>query len=232
MQRAADKIGRLCREPHDLVSLWQETTEVLATAVPHYWTPCWYTLDPASLLMTSHFHLGLAEFPPQWLAAEYGEERNGIVDVARSATGLSTLHESSGGDPSKSERWQRNMTMGGDQEMIARLRTRSGEVWGALALYREPGAAMFDPIEKEFVATVAPTLADGVRRALLIGQAAEPRIRGLARAAGTQLGVGGRIGQHRSAALAVGPTRRRLGPGEAAECRGHTRRPRVPARGG
>ncbi|MFF2395301.1 LuxR C-terminal-related transcriptional regulator [Nocardia sp. NPDC058114] len=173
-QRAADKIGRLCREPHDLVSLWQETTEVLATAVPHYWTPCWYTLDPASLLMTSHFHLGLAEFPPQWLAAEYGEERHGIVDVVRSATGLSTLHETVGGDPSKSERWQRNMTMGGDQELIARLRTRSGEVWGALALYREPGAPMFDATEKDFVATVAPTLADGVRRALLIGQAGEP----------------------------------------------------------
>ncbi|WP_370585609.1 LuxR C-terminal-related transcriptional regulator [Nocardia sp. XZ_19_231] len=174
MRRAADQIGRVCREPHDLVSLWQQATEVLASAVPHYWTPCWYTLDPASLLMTSHFHSGLAEFPPQWLAVEYGEERNGIVDVVRSATGLSTLHDTLGGDPSKSERWQRNMTMGGDQEMIARLRTRSGEVWGALALYREPGAAMFDPAEKEFVATVAPTLADGVRRSLLIGQADEP----------------------------------------------------------
>ncbi|MEV0855324.1 helix-turn-helix transcriptional regulator [Nocardia fluminea] len=173
-QRAADKIGRLCREPHDLVSLWQETTEVLATAVPHYWTPCWYTLDPASLLMTSHFHLGLAEFPPQWLAAEYGEERHGIVDVVRSATGLSTLHDTADGEPANHERWQRNMTMGGDQELIARLCTRSGEVWGALALYREPGAAMFDPAEKEFVATVAPALADGVRRALLIGQAGEP----------------------------------------------------------
>ncbi len=156
------------------MSLWQETTEVLITAVPHYLTPCWYTLDPASLLMTSHFHHGLAEFPPQWLAAEYGEERNGIVDVVRSATGLSTLHDTVGPDPSKSERWQRNMTMGGDQELIARLRTRTGEVWGALALYREPGAAMFDPTEREFLATVAPTLADGVRRALLIGQADEP----------------------------------------------------------
>ena len=144
---AADQIGLLCREPRDLVSLWQPVTEVLATAVPHYWTPCWYTLDPASLLMTSHFHLGLSEFPPQWLAAEYGEEGNGIVDVVRSATGLSTLHDTLGGDPSNSERWQRNMTMGGDQELIARLRTRSGEVWGALALYREPGAAMFDPAE-------------------------------------------------------------------------------------
>lgn len=56
------------------------------------------TLDPASLLMTSHFHLGLAEFTQEWMAAEYGEERNGIPDAIDSTTGLSTLHEGLGGD--------------------------------------------------------------------------------------------------------------------------------------
>jgi hypothetical protein len=25
-----------------------------ATAIPHYWAPCFFTLDPASLLITSH----------------------------------------------------------------------------------------------------------------------------------------------------------------------------------
>lgn len=53
LERAADRISRLTAAPHDLVTLWQETTDVLASAVPFYWTPCWYTLDPASLLMTS-----------------------------------------------------------------------------------------------------------------------------------------------------------------------------------
>ena len=175
MELAADKIARLCGEPHDVVSLWRDVTEVLATAVPHYWTPCWYTLDPASLLLTSHFHLGMAEFPPQWLVEEYatpGENR--IVDIVRSATGIATLHEATGGDPSGSRRWRRNMTVGGDQEMIARLSTRSGETWGALALYREPGRPLFDESDKRFITTLAPTLADGVRRALLLGQADEP----------------------------------------------------------
>ena len=64
--------------------------------------------------------------------------------------------------------------MGGDQELIARLRTRNGEVWGALSLYREPGRPMFTESEKNFLATVAPCLADGARRALLFGQAEEP----------------------------------------------------------
>ncbi|MGX1811715.1 helix-turn-helix transcriptional regulator [Nocardia sp. NPDC055321] len=174
-QRAADKITRLCAEPRDLVSLWQASTEVLAVAVPHYWTPCFYTLDPASLLITSHFHRGLDEFPGEWLVSEYyTSDVNQLADVARSKSGMSTLYEATGGNPSSSPRWHRNMVMGGDQELVTGLRTRSGEVWGALALYREPGAAMFSDDEKSFVRTVAPVLAEGARTALLLGQAREP----------------------------------------------------------
>lgn len=175
MQRAAEKIARLCTQPRDLVSLWREATEVLATAVPHWWTPCWYTLDPASLLMTSHFHEGLDEFPQHWLASEYYDEGvNQLADVARSPSGISTLYEATGGHPSSSPRWHRNMTMGGDQELIARLRTRSGQVWGALGLYRAPGEPIFSEREKAFIRATGPVLADGVRCALLIGQAREP----------------------------------------------------------
>jgi DNA-binding CsgD family transcriptional regulator len=175
VQRAADKIARLCAEPRDLVSLWQDTTAVLAAVIPHYLTPCWYTLDPASLLMTSHYQFGLVEFPDRWLAAEYyDEDVQAVPDVARSVTGISTLHEVTGGDPSTSPRWHRNMEMGGDQELIARLCTRSGEVWGALSLYREPGQPMFSAAEQRLVQKVAPSLAEGARRALLYGQAKDP----------------------------------------------------------
>lgn len=175
MGRAAEKLIRLCAEPRDLISLWQESTEVLASAVPHFWTPCYFTLDPASLLLTSHFHRGLDEFPNEWLAREYYEGGvNNLADVARSPSGLSTLHEATDGDPESSPRWHRNMTMGGDQELIARLRTRSGEVWGAIGLYREPGQPMFSEQEKAFVRAVTPALAEGARTALLVGQAREP----------------------------------------------------------
>lgn len=176
-RRAADKITRLCAEPRDLVSLWQSATEVLADAVPHYWTPCYYTLDPASLLMTSHFHHGLAEFPGEWLVSEYyADDVNQLADVARSPSGISTLYEATNGDPSSSPRWHRNMTMGGDQELVTRLRTRSGEVWGALALYRAPGEPLFSDAEQCFVRTVSPALAEGARAALLLGQARQPDV--------------------------------------------------------
>ena len=174
-QRAADRIARLAARGLDLVSFWRESTEALARAVPHYWAPCWFTLDPASLLVTSHFDEGIPELPAEWLMHEYYQDDvNKLVDVARSHRGISTLHEATGGDPTTSQRGHFNMALGGDQELIAALRTQSGEVWGALGIYRAPGQPLFDDAELAFVQAVAPSLAEGARRALLVGEAVDP----------------------------------------------------------
>jgi DNA-binding CsgD family transcriptional regulator len=170
-----DRIAELAGAGLDLVTFWRDATEVLRSAVPFYETPCWYTLDPASLLVTSHFHEGLDELPPEWLAHEYYEDDvNKLAEVACSERGVSTLHEATGGDPRSSPRWHFNMTMGGDQELIVALRTVTGEAWGALGLYREPGAPLFDREDLELVRSLAPSLAEGARRALLVGEAADP----------------------------------------------------------
>ena len=174
-ERAKDRSTALAGRGDDLVTFGRESTEVLAGTVPHFWAPCWYTLDPASLLVTSHFQEGLSEFPAEFLVSEYYEEDvHQLADVARSDRGISTLYEATGGDPASSARWHVNMTMGGDQEMIAALRSPAGDVWGALGLYREPGQPMFDRDDIEFVRSLAPCLAEGARRGLLVGEASDP----------------------------------------------------------
>ena len=174
-EKAVDTIAEIAAAPTDLASFWRSCTDVIAPVVPHYWTPCYFTLDPASLLVTSHFHEGLAEFPPEALAAEYyGDDVHKLVDIVRSPTGVSTLHEATGGDPRSSPRWSFNMSMGGDQELIARLRTAQGETWGALGLYREPGAPTFTETDKHFVRAISPHLAAGARRAMTLGEARDP----------------------------------------------------------
>jgi DNA-binding CsgD family transcriptional regulator len=173
--RAIDRVARLAAGPLDLVAFWRDCTEVLAPTIPFHARPCWYTLDPASLLITSHYQDGLDEFPAEWLVAEYArDDVHKLVDVARSADGISTLHEATGGQPSRSRRWHENMRYGGDQELIARLRARTGEVWGALGLYRSPGQPMFDAADKAYLAALTPHLAAGARRALLAGAATDP----------------------------------------------------------
>ncbi len=174
-QRAVDRLAQLSGQGLDLVTFWRAASEVFSTAVPHYMAPCWYTMDPASLLVTSHFSEDLPEVPPEWLAAEYYEDDvNKLADVARSTSGISTLLEATGGNPASSPRWHENMQYGADQELIAALRTDRGVVWGALGLYREPGQASFDAQDFAFVDTVSPLLAEGARRALLVGQATDP----------------------------------------------------------
>jgi len=174
-ERARDRIAALTTHGLDLVTFWREAAAVMEPAIPHYMGACWYTLDPASLLITSHFNEHMPELPPEWLAYEYYEDDvHKLADVARSEAGVSTLHEATGGDPRSSPRWHANMELGGDQELIAGLRTASGDVWGGLGLYRETGAPLFDAGEIAFVRAVSPLLAEGAKRALLLGEATDP----------------------------------------------------------
>jgi DNA-binding CsgD family transcriptional regulator len=173
--RAEDKITRLSKQGLDMVAFWRACTPVLADAVPHYVAPCCFTIDPASGLVTSHFQEGMREFPAEWIAMLYAEDDvNQLVDVAHSPSGISTLYEATGGDPSSSPHWHANITYGADQEMMAALRTRSLDVWGALGLYRQPDRPLFDADEQAFLAAISPLMADAVRRALLIGESTDP----------------------------------------------------------
>jgi DNA-binding CsgD family transcriptional regulator len=174
-QRARNKIDRLATKGLDLVSFWRECTEPIRSVIPHYWAPCFFTLDPASLLVTSHFDEGIPELPPDWGVREYvDDDVHKLADVARSERGISTLHEVTGGDPSQTPRWQANIALGGDQEMISALRMRGGAVWGAVGIYRERGAPWFDDADLAFISAVSPALAEGARRALLVGAAIDP----------------------------------------------------------
>ncbi len=68
---------------------------------------CWFTLDPASLLATSHYQAEIPGLPSEWLLHEYGEgDVHTMAGVARSASGASTPLEASGGDPSRSRAWR------------------------------------------------------------------------------------------------------------------------------
>jgi DNA-binding CsgD family transcriptional regulator len=176
-ERASERIGELAGRGLDLVTFWCESRDILSSVVPYYLAPCWFTLDPASLLATSHYDHGLIpELPPDWLAHEYYEDDFlKMADVARSERGISTLHEATGGEPSRSRAWHEHVyPYGAEQELLVALRTQAGEAWGMLGLYREPGQPLFDRDELDFLRAVSPSLAEGARRALLVGEARDP----------------------------------------------------------
>ena len=175
-ERASERIAELAGRGLDLPTFWRESTDAIATAVPHYMSPCWFTFDPASLLVTSHYQAELPEIPPEWLAHEYCEDDfHKMADVARSHRGASTLHEATGGDPSRSHAWREYMQpYGADQELLVALRTQAGVAWGMVGLYREPGRPQFGEEEIGFLRAVSPHLAKGAQRGLLVGEATDP----------------------------------------------------------
>jgi DNA-binding CsgD family transcriptional regulator len=175
-ERALDRVAGLATQGLDAVTFWREATEPLGRALPHDFFPCWWTLDPASLLMTSHFNPGFPEVPQEWLEIEYCEDGfNKFADLARSERPVATLHEATGGDPSGSRWYQIALEpFGAEQELRAGLRTKDGMPWAMLSLYREAGRPQFDADELAFLLEMAPYLAAGTRRGLLIGEASDP----------------------------------------------------------
>ncbi len=174
--RTMDRLEGVAASGSDLVSLWRAAGPLLAELVPHFAGPCFFTVDPASLLTTSHFQEGLPEIPAEWLGREYAEgDYNSMSEVLRSETGVGTLHQATGGRPELSRKFHEEMQpFGCDQELLVALRTRDRESWGLLGLYRERGRPAFSAEDVDVVRRVAPWLAAGARHGLLRGQAEEP----------------------------------------------------------
>jgi len=175
-ERAIDKLESVAASGSDLVTLWREAGPLLAEAVPHFEAACFFTVDPSSLLTTSHFQEGLPEIPGEWLGREYAEgDYNSMREVLQSARGVGTLDDATGGRPELARKFSEEMQpFGCDQELLFALRTRDGEPWGLVGLYRETGRPAFSTQEMSLVCRVAPGLAAGARHALLLGQAWEP----------------------------------------------------------
>ena len=106
-ERARERVAELAGQDLDLPTFWREAAHAVATAVPRCTSPCWFTLDPASLLVTSHYQAEILKIPPEWLAHEYFEDDfHKMADVARSERWASTRHQATGGDPSRSHAWR------------------------------------------------------------------------------------------------------------------------------
>jgi DNA-binding CsgD family transcriptional regulator len=170
------RLERATRPGPDLVTLWRAVGPLLGEIAPHTAPPCLFTVDPTSLLVTSHVQEDMPHIPAEWLGREYSEpDHNTMTEVLRSARGVGTLHEATGGRPEISRKYHEEMLpFGCDQELLVALRTRDGEPWGMLGLYREVGHDLFGQAEVETLRGLAPSLAEAVRHALLLGQALEP----------------------------------------------------------
>ena len=103
------------------------------------------------------------------------DDVNRYADVLGHPRGVQTLHEVTGGEPERSRIYREYMAVEGiAQEMLVALGSKTGEFWGTVRLNRLCGQPEFDDEELRFMAAVAPDLAEGIRRGLVVGEATDP----------------------------------------------------------
>ncbi len=180
-QQSLENIRRLARRGLDVASFLSQAAVTLDRAVPTdvdmLPSPTWMTLDPASLLVTSMYANGCEVPVEEVMELEYASSMasNRVCDVVRNPRGVQTSHEivaaDAGGAPEYVELLH---SMGVHHEVLVALRTVRGEHWGAVYLVRGPDRPAFGSDELDFLTAVAPHLAEGIRRGLVLGEAAEP----------------------------------------------------------
>ena len=144
------------------------------------------TVDPATLLPTAEIvdaRLGVNdgivdETWPRFIEIELCEpDFNKFSALARRGRRAASLSESTRGDLHRSLRYRELCQSIGFGDEVRVLCADSTGTWGAITLARESGSRSFDAAEVGLLESLAPLLADGLRRASILGEVETSRAR-------------------------------------------------------
>ena len=145
------------------------------------------TVDPASLLPTSEVvdaRLGVSndvvpEVWPRFIEIELREpDFNKFRALAQQGRPAASLSDATQGDLQQSVRYRELCRPIGFGDELRVMCSDSTGTWGALTLARESGRPCFEASEVCFLGSLAPLLADGLRRAAILGDVATGDQRG------------------------------------------------------
>ena len=174
--RAQDRVRRdladVADAGLDVAAFCAAAGPLVARAVPSETgsaaVPTWYALDPRSLVITGVYGPECALDIAAQMRWEYlDDDVNKSIDVAQNPSGVQTLAEVTGGNPWLSPIY-RDYMHDHDlaQEMVVALRGADHQVWGTVRLNRPRAMAEFDESDRQFMRSIAPCLAGGIRRGL------------------------------------------------------------------
>jgi DNA-binding CsgD family transcriptional regulator len=173
MERQATALVGRCYAGLDAAGLRGEVLRRLRRMLPVD-AAFFATVDPLTLLFTSAVAdepLGAAT--PLFLDNEFGrEDVNKFAVLAQSADPVASLDRATRGQRPASARYREIMgPLGLGDELRAAMVTKNG-CWGVLCLHREDAAHGFDAREIDLIRRICPHVAEGLRRAVIIGPAA------------------------------------------------------------
>ena len=170
MAHSTDRLpfAQLLHRDLELTAYCEQADDLLNRSVP-FDSSCWLSLDPDTLLPTSHFS---REYGADELLTLVGnefleEDYNKFADLARAARPVGTLVAATSGDTRRSRRHEEFLAPRGfaDGDELRAVLRDGDAAWGAVVIHRRRGT--FTDREAERVADVGPLLAHGIRRAIL-----------------------------------------------------------------
>jgi hypothetical protein len=166
-------LGAAGGEPLGLdTQTWCLAADALLGRVVPFDGSCWHTIDPATVLITSHLTLNLPRGFPLLAANEYlADDVNKFADLAAAPHPVGVLSQATDGQPQRSQRWQEMPRPNGfDGELRVSFVDGAG-CWGSLILVRDRSRPDFDPQTMVAVERLAGTLVAGLRRTVVAQQA-------------------------------------------------------------
>lgn len=168
-ERARHELVRLVNRGLDLPSFFEAADRVLATTLSLDGR-CWLSLDPATMLPTSHFAREVGAVTLLDLVSnEFLEEDvNKFAVLARATPPVATLLKTTDGHPEQSIRYVNVLAPHGyaDGDELRAVYRIGESAWGCAAIHRRRGA--FDDRDIAFMVEVGGHLAEGIRRALVV----------------------------------------------------------------
>jgi DNA-binding CsgD family transcriptional regulator len=172
-ERTHERLVELCHSGLDVPGFFDEAGRLVRRIVP-FDGFCSLTLDPATLLPTSHFtHNSMRpEDVPRLAENEYAhEDFNKIAALARAPRPAGVLSAATEGVLTRSARYREILSANGFGDELRLTALDESGCWACFAFYRAEGEAEFEGADADFVAGLAKVLAEGVRRSILLAAA-------------------------------------------------------------
>jgi DNA-binding CsgD family transcriptional regulator/GAF domain-containing protein len=172
--RARNEIARLVHRTTGVHRLARDVMRVLERAVPFDGASL-ATVDPATVLPTGRVFVNGVD--PDLLArlVETELREPDFIEfraLARQGRLAASLSEATRGDLQQSLRHRELCRPSGFGDELRVVLSDSTGTWGALCLLREAGRPHFDASEVGFLASLAPLVAEGLRRAATLDEVA------------------------------------------------------------
>ena len=173
VERVRDDVDRLATRGHGVAEFFEATGAALSKAIA-FDGFCSMTVDPATMLLTSHIaHDSVRpEDVPRLGQNEFLEEDvNKFAVLARAREPAGVLTEATEHVPERSPRFRDILQPNGFRDELRFALLDDGVCWGWVALYRRDGADDFAKRDAALAASLSQSLAEGLRRAILLGAA-------------------------------------------------------------